>query len=186
MSTSSPAERAARQVLLIAVVLVGIGVVMVYSSSSALAGSRFHDAGFFLNRQLMRAAFGLLIMFGVSRVPLAMWRVLARPLLIVAIGLLVLVLLFGEGKGAQRWLPFQLPLAQLRFQPSEFAKLALVLYLADVMVRHREVMTDWQHGLLPRLIIIGTVLGLIVLQPDLGTALAIGTISLLMLWIGGA
>jgi len=186
LSNSSPAERAAMQVLLIAVVLVGIGVVMVYSSSSALAGSRFHDAGFFLNRQLMRAAFGLLIMFGVSRVPLALWRVLARPLLIVAIGLLVLVLLFGEGKGAQRWLPFQFPLAQFTFQPSEFAKLALVLYLADVMVRHREVMTDWQLGLLPRLIIIAIVLGLIVLQPDLGTALAIGTIALLMLWIGGA
>ena len=186
MSTSSPAERAARQVLLIAVVLVGIGVVMVYSSSSALAGTRFHDAGFFLHRQLLRAAFGLLIMFAISRVPLGWWRRLARPLLIGVIGLLVLVLLFGEGKGAQRWLPFRLPVAQITFQPSEFAKLVLVLYLADAMVRHRELMTDWQHGLLPRLLIIAIVLGLIVLQPDLGTALAIGTIALLMLWIGGA
>ncbi|MEE3337086.1 MAG: putative lipid II flippase FtsW [Candidatus Latescibacterota bacterium] len=186
MSNSSPAERAARQVLLIAVVLVGIGVVMVYSSSSALAGTRFHDAGFFLHRQLLRAAFGLLIMFAISRVPLGWWRRLARPLLIGVIGLLVLVLLFGEGKGAQRWLPFRLPMAQITFQPSEFAKLVLVLYLADVMVRHRELMTDWQHGLLPRLLIIAIVLGLIVLQPDLGTALAIGTIALLMLWIGGA
>jgi len=186
LSTSSPAERAARQVLLIAVVLVGIGVVMVYSSSSALAGTRFHDAGFFLHRQLLRAAFGLLIMFAISRVPLGWWRRLARPLLIGVIGLLVLVLLFGEGKGAQRWLPFRLPVAQITFQPSEFAKLVLVLYLADVMVRHRELMTDWQHGLLPRLLIIAIVLGLIVLQPDLGTALAIGTIALLMLWIGGA
>jgi cell division protein FtsW len=173
-------------VLLIAVVLVGIGVVMVYSSSSALAGTRFDDASFFLYRQLVRAALGLLIMFAISRVPLGWWRTLARPLLIVAIGLLVLVLLFGEGKGAQRWLPFRLPLAQLTFQPSEFAKLALVLYLADVMVRHREVMADWQLGLLPRLVIIAIVLGLIVLQPDLGTALAVGTIALLMLWIGGA
>ncbi len=186
MSTSSPAERAARQVLLIAVVLVGIGVVMVYSSSSALAGTRFHDAGFFLHRQLLRAAFGLLIMFAISRVPLGWWRRLARPLLIGVIGLLVLVLLFGEGKGAQRWLPFRLPVAQITFQPSEFAKLVLVLYLADAMVRHRELMTDWQHGLLPRLLIIAIVLGLIVLQPDLGTALAIGTIALLRLWIGGA
>lgn len=186
LSTTSPAERAARQVLLIGVVLVGIGVVMVYSSSSALAGTRFDDAGFFLHRQLLRAALGLLIMFAMSRVPLDWWRVLARPLLIGAIALLVLVLLFGEGKGAQRWLPFRLPLAQLTFQPSEFAKLALVLYLADVMVRHREVMADWQQGLLPRLVIIATVLGLIVLQPDLGTALAVGMIAMLMLWIGGA
>ena len=132
--------------MLIGVVLVGVGVVMVYSSSWALAGTRFDDAGFFLQRQLLRAGLGLAIMFGISRVPIHWWRIAARPLLIVSVALLVLVLLFGEGKGAQRWLPFQLPIARLSFQPSEFAKLALVLYLADVMVRHRELMSSWQLG----------------------------------------
>ena len=78
---SSAAERAARQVLLIAVILVGIGVVMIYSSSSALAGTRFEDSGFFLQRQILRAGLGLIIMFALSRVPLRFCRSLARPLL---------------------------------------------------------------------------------------------------------
>ena len=184
---SSAAERAARQVLLIAVILVGIGVVMVYSSSSALAGSRFEDSGFFLQRQILRAGLGLVIMFAMSRVPLRLWRSLARPLLLCGVALLVLVLIFGEGRGAQRWLPFHLPaFAPLTFQPSEFVKLVLVLYLADVLSRKEGEMADWKGGLVPRLVIVGLVLVLIVLQPDLGTSLAIGAVSLIMLWLGGA
>ena len=181
------ADRAARQVLLIAVILVGVGVVMVYSSSSALAGSRFEDSAFFLERQLLRAALGLAIMFAVSRLPLGLWSSLARPLLLVGLALLVLVLIFGEGRGAHRWLPFRLPaFATLSFQPSEFVKLVLVLYLADVLARKQEDMSDWKHGLAPRLAVIAVIQVLIVLQPDLGTALVIGAISLTMLWLGGA
>jgi cell division protein FtsW len=184
---SSTAERAARQVLLIAVILVGIGVVMVYSSSSALAGSRFEDSGFFLQRQILRAGLGLVIMFAMSRVPLRLWRLLARPLLLCGVALLVLVLIFGEGRGAQRWLPLHLSaLTTLTFQPSEFVKLVLVLYLADVLSRKEGEMADWKGGLVPRLAIVGLVLVLIVLQPDLGTSLAIGAVSLIMLWLGGA
>ena len=83
---------------------------------------------------------------------------------------------------------FPLPLDRmsLSFQPSEFVKLALVLYLADVMVRHQQRMGDWRTGLLPRLLVLGAVQVLIVLQPDLGTAIAIGLISIIMLWLGGA
>ena len=184
---SSIAERAARQVLLIAVILVGIGVVMVYSSSSALAGTRFEDSGFFLQRQILRAGLGLMIMFAMSRLPLGLWRSLARPLLLCGVSLLVLVLIFGEGRSAQRWLPFHLPVvASITFQPSEFVKLVLVLYLADVLSRKEGEMADWKGGLVPRLIIVGLVLVLIVLQPDLGTSLAIGAVSLVMLWLGGA
>ena len=184
---SSAAERAARQVLLIAVILVGIGVVMVYSSSSALAGTRFEDSGFFLQRQILRSGFGLMVMFAMSRIPLRVWRSLARPLLLVGVSLLVLVLVFGEGRGAQRWLPFRLPaLTTITFQPSEFVKLVLVLYLADVLSRKEGEMADWKAGLVPRLVIVGLVLILIVLQPDLGTSLAISAVSLVMLWLGGA
>ncbi|MDA0334003.1 MAG: putative lipid II flippase FtsW [bacterium] len=184
---SSSAERAARQVLLITVILVGIGVVMVYGSSSAMAGTRFEDSGFFLQRQILRAGLGLVIMFALSRVPVRLWRSLARPLLLFGVSLLVLVLIFGEGRGAQRWLPFRLPaLTTLTFQPSEFIKLVLVLYLADVLSRKEGEMADWKGGLVPRLVIVGLVLVLIVLQPDLGTSLAIGAVSLIMLWLGGA
>ncbi len=184
---SSVADRAARQVLFITAILVGIGVVMVYSSSSALAGTRFEDSGFFLQRQILRAGFGLMIMFALSRVPLRFWRSLARPLLLCGVALLVLVLIFGEGRSAQRWLPFHLPaMTTLTFQPSEFVKLVLVLYLADVLSRKEGEMADWKSGLVPRLVIVGLVLVLIVMQPDLGTSLAIGSVSLVMLWLGGA
>jgi cell division protein FtsW len=184
---SSVADRAARQVLFITAILVGIGVVMVYSSSSALAGTRFEDSGFFLQRQILRAGLGLMIMFALSRVPLRFWRSLARPLLLCGVTLLVLVLIFGEGRSAQRWLPFRLPaMTTLTFQPSEFVKLVLVLYLADVLSRKEGEMADWKSGLVPRLVIVGLVLVLIVMQPDLGTSLAIGSVSLVMLWLGGA
>lgn len=173
--------------LLIAVILVGLGVVMVYSSSSALASDRFDDSGFFLQRQVLRALAGLVLMFGVARMPLAAWRHLARPLLLVGLALLVMVLAFGEGRGAQRWLPFSLPLSvTMSFQPSEFVKLALVLYLADVLVRKQERIGEWGSGLAPRLAVIVIAQCLILLQPDLGTAVAIGLISFTILWLGGA
>lgn len=184
---SDASQRAARHVLLIATMLVGVGVVMVYSSSSALADTRFENSGFFLQRQLMRAAFGLTIMLLLSRVPLSLWRLLARPLLLVGILLLVLVLFLGEGRGAQRWLPFGLPsLATLSFQPSELVKLVVVLYLADVLARKQSDMDDWKLGLVPRLAVVSVVQVLIVLQPDLGTALAISGTSMVILWLGGA
>ena len=152
-----------------------------------MAGTRFEDSGFFLQRQILRAGLGLVIMFALSRVPVRLWRSLARPLLLFGVSLLVLVLIFGEGRGAQRWLPFRLPaLTTLTFQPSEFIKLVLVLYLADVLSRKEGEMADWKGGLVPRLVIVGLVLVLIVLQPDLGTSLAIGAVSLIMLWLGGA
>ena len=184
---SDASQRAARHVLLIATMLVGVGVVMVYSSSSALADTRFENSGFFLQRQLMRAGFGLTMMLLLSRVPLSLWRLLARPLLLVGVLLLVLVLILGEGRGAQRWLPFGLPsLATLSFQPSELVKLVLVLYLADVLARKQSDMDDWKLGLAPRLVVVSVVQVLIVLQPDLGTALAISGISMVILWLGGA
>lgn len=181
------ADRSARQVLLIAVILVGVGVVMVYSSSSVLAGLRFEDSGFFLQRQLLRAGFGVAVMFVISRLPLSLWHAIARPLLLLGVALLVLVLIFGEGRGTQRWLSFRVPaVTTITFQPSEFAKLVLVLYLADVLARKQELMADLRQGLLPRLVVIAGVQVLIVLQPDLGTAVAIGAVALIMLWLGGA
>ena len=183
----SASQRPGRQVLLLALFLVGVGVVMVYSSSSVLARARFADSAFFLDRQLVRALFGIAIMFAMSRVPLRWLQYAARPMFIASVCFLVLVLIMGEGRSAGRWLPFPVPstMSNLWFQPSEFAKLALVLYLADVMVRHRDRMMEWWNGVVPRLLVIGAVQLLIVLQPDLGTAVAVGLISLAMLWLGG-
>lgn len=179
------ALRAGTQLLLVSLVLVGLGVVMVYSSSSALASVRYADSSFFLERQALRALLGLVVMLAVSRVPTRWWGTSARTLLLASAGSLLLVFALGVGP-AQRWL--RLPVADVgvSFQPSEFAKLALVLYLADVLSRKEQEMADFAHGLLPRLVVVGVVIVLIVFQPNLGTGLAVGMIAMVMLYVGGA
>jgi len=146
-------QRAGVHVLLIVLMLVGLGVVMVYSSSSVLAHVRFADSGFFLERQSVRGLIGLLFMFGLSRVPLQLWARAARFLLLAGMASLVLVLFLGEGP-AQRWLRLPALLANFSFQPSEFVKLGLVLYLADVLVRKEKEMADFRQGLVPRLLVV--------------------------------
>ncbi len=178
------AQRAGMHVLLICLVLVGLGIVMVYSSSSVLATIKFADSSFFLERQIIRAGIGILIMLVLICVPLRLWAKLSPYLLLAGLGSLVLVSFFGEGP-AKRWLPLPDLLSSFSFQPSEFVKLALVIYLADVLVRKEDEIQDFKTGFMPRLLLIGFVVGLIALQPDLGTALAVSTIALVMLWVGG-
>lgn len=177
------AQRAGRRVWLISLILVGLGTVMIYSSSSVLASVRFADSGFYLERQLIRVLLGLTVMVGLAHVPLEWWGKGARWLLLAGLACLVAVLFVGEGK-TQRWIALP-ALISASFQPSEFVKLATVLYLADVLARREEQMGDFKTGLVPRLLVIGAVLGLIAVQPNLGTALAIGIISAIMLWVGG-
>jgi cell division protein FtsW len=177
-------QRDSMPVLLICLMLVGLGLVMVYSSSSVLASVRFGDASLFLKRQFVRALLGIVIMLVLAQVPLYWWARLARPMMLVAFVLLLLVLEWGQGP-AQRWLVLPAAVSGVSFQPAEFAKLALVLYLADVLVRKREEIHRFRRGLLPRLLVVGLVLVLIALQPDLGTAIALGLIALVMLWVGG-
>ena len=177
-------QRDSMCVLLICMVLVGLGLVMVYSSSSVLANVRFGDSGFFLKKQSIRVFIGLVLMFAFSRMPLHWWARLSRPIMLVALLSLLLVLAWGHG-AAQRWLSIPAWGGGLVFQPAEFAKLALVLYLADVLVRKRDELHDFGRGFIPRLLVVGFALVLIVLQPDLGTAIALGMIALIMLWVGG-
>ena len=176
-------QRDSMYVLLICLVLVGLGLVMVYSSSSVLANVRFGDSGFFLKKQSIRVFIGLVLMFAFSRLPLHWWARLSRPVMLVALLSLLLVLAWGHG-AAQRWLSIP-AWGGLVFQPAEFAKLALVLYLADVLVRKRDELHDFGRGFIPRLLVVGFALVLIILQPDLGTAIALGLIALIMLWVGG-
>ncbi|MEW6749503.1 MAG: FtsW/RodA/SpoVE family cell cycle protein, partial [Candidatus Latescibacterota bacterium] len=174
-------QRRGAHLLLISLTLVGLGIVMVYSSSSVLASVRFADSGFFLERQAVRALIGLGLMLLLSRIHPSAWARSARALLVGSVVLLVLVLAMGHGR-AGRWLS----LSMVAFQPSEFAKLALVVYLADVLARKEACMHDLRDGLLPRLLVVGTVLVLVAAQPNLGTAVALGLISLVLLWVGGA
>jgi len=179
------AQKAGHRLWFISLVLVGLGTVMIYSSSSVLASVRFADSGFYLERQLSRLLLGLGVMVALAHVPLERWRQAARGLLALGVVCLVAVLFLGEGK-TQRWIPLPSFISGASFQPSEFVKLVMVLYLADVLARKEADLGDFRNGLLPRLVVIGLVLGLIILQPNLGTALAIAMISVVLLWVGGA
>src|SRR5258708_12648050 len=108
---------------------------------------------------------------------------MAFGLLLVAFGLLAAVLVIGPVvKGARRWIP----LGFMNIQPSEVAKLAMMVWLADFLDRHRSQIRDLQKGFLPPLIVLGLLCGLILKEPDLGTPMLLGATGLIMLFLAGA
>jgi cell division protein FtsW len=169
---------------LLVLALLGLGVVMVYSASAILATDRFGDAYFFLRKQLFWAALGLAVMWGVMAVDYRRWRPLVSPLLALAFVLLVLVLIppFGQSiNGTRRWLRW----GPISVQPTELAKLVLVVYLADFLARRQAVIGSLWRGVLPPLLVTGSVAALVLLQPDLGSAVAIVGVVLCMLFVAG-
>ena len=163
--------------------LLAIGIIMVYSASQYMAGGSAGDAAFYLKRQIMWAALGFVAMFTVMKVDYTFFKKFAWPLLIAAVICLVLVKA-GAGissLGAER----TLSLGPIHFQPSELAKLALVVFFAYNMSRHRDEMGRFTVGFLPCLLILGLLCGLIMLQPDLGTSVALCGTAFLMMVAGG-
>lgn len=172
--------------LLVVIGLVGFGTVMVYSASSGLAQFRFDSGLFFLKRWAIRMAISLTVMAIIIRIDYRIWRKMARFFLAVGFFCLLVVLilkLFGIGKvrGAYRWIP--LPGGQ--FQPADLMRVVLVIYLADSLVRRQEVIKNFKTGFLPHAVVIGIAMSMILMQPDLGTSLAIGLTCALMLYLGG-
>jgi cell division protein FtsW len=139
----------------------------------------------FLQRQVMWVVVSLGAMWFFASIPPWTWQKYARPIVLVVIALLILVVIPGIGiykLGARRWLGA----GPMQFQPSEFAKFAFIIYLADYLSRNqREVRSFWR-GLLPPLLLLGLFFGLIMLEPDLGTSLTLGGTAFLMLFAGGA
>lgn len=174
-----------KSVLIVAVVLALVGLVMIFSASAVVAGNRFQDSVFFLKRQLAWLIFGMALLYLVSRVDYLLWRRLAIPLLVLTILLLIAVLVPGVGmkaKGARRWLWFGL----VSIQPAEMAKLVIVLYLAAYQAKKQDRIQELTTGFLPPVIVIGLVAGLILPQPDMGTGVVIGLVSISLLYLGGA
>jgi cell division protein FtsW len=136
-------------------------------------------------KQLLGAAAGLLLMWLAAKSPPRLFRALAYPLLLASMGGLALVLLFGhEVYGAKRWLS----VAGLQVQPSEFAKLALVLWGADLLARKEKTgqLTDWRHILVPLLPGAALMCMLVMIGKDLGTTFVLSVIFLSLLWVIGA
>lgn len=172
--------------LLIVVLLLLVGsVVMVYSASSAIALEQYHDAGYFLKRQLLWVGLGVLAMVITARMNVCGWQRLALPLLVVSVVLLALVLVPYVGttvNGARRWLR----VAGWSVQPSELAKLAVVCYLARYLASHHGHMAEFRRGLLPPLVVCGLLVMLVLVEPDFGTAFVIAVLTLMLLFVGQA
>lgn len=168
----------------VAVLLICIGVVMIYSSSSIYAGQQYNDGFFFLKRHLAFLLIGLVLTFFFMSIDYRKLKQFSRPLLIISIILLVLVLVPGLGRevaGARRWFRFK----ALSFQPSELASLALIIYIADFISRKGTLIKTFVRGFLPPICLLGVCAFLIVIQPDLGTTIALGVVVLMMIFVAG-
>ena len=173
--------------LLLAAVLAltGLGAVMVYSASAISAARDLHDEFYFLERQALAAALGLALLVGGLRLGHRRAAALAYPLLAASVVLLLLVQVPGIGRvagGARRWID----LGIVRFQPSELAKVALVLYLARSLARQREKVRLFSIGFLPHVIVTGLLVLLCLLERDLGTGVILALVLLVMLFAAGA
>ena len=164
--------------------LLAIGLLMVTSSSSVFAYKRFDDSYAIVKRQLMWVAIGLPAAYIASRLPLAFIRRLAWPAFGVAVVLLILVQVPGLGievNGNQNWLG----IGSFRVQPSEVAKLAVILWGAHLYASKERLLGRTRHLIVPVVPGVGLVIGLVVMGRDLGTALVLGAILMALLWVVG-
>ncbi len=167
--------------LLILFGMVAFGLVMVYSASWNISWVLYRDASAMLRRQATHLGLGLVAMLIAMRFPLNWLRRLALPIIIAAILTLIAVLVIGGGSDE----PAR-ALLKDRIQPSESAKLALILYLAVWMESKGDHLPSWSYGFWPLVVIIGIVAGLILAQPDLSAAITIGIVALAMFVFAGA
>jgi len=161
------------------------GVVMVYSASAVYASARLGDGLWFFKRQAAAAVVGLCALLGTMKLGYRRLEKLAVPLALVSLAFLVLVQVPGVGHaagGARRWITLGL----LTFQPSEIAKLALVLWLARSLSRKQERIRLFSVGFLPHLVVLALFGVLLLLEPDFGTTLVLGALTFALLFVAGA
>ena len=171
--------------LLLTLLLTAIGLVMLFSASFPSAYYETGNPAYYFKRQAIFAVLGLSAMFVVAKVNYQRWRGAARLLLGFSVFLLILVIIPHVGitnNGATRWLGIE---NVFTFQPSEIAKLAVIVYFADSISKKREKMLQWREGILPYAIILGVISILMLLEPHLsGTILIVGT-GAVMMAVGG-
>ncbi|MBL0226633.1 MAG: putative lipid II flippase FtsW [Geobacteraceae bacterium] len=170
--------------MLMAIALTCFGVVMVYSSSNIMAAKRFHDGFFFLKRQGLFAILGFAIMLGVMRIDYHFWKKMAVPALLLCLVLLVMVLIPGIGGkagGSSRWIK----LPGFNLQPSEMAKLALIMYMAYSLDKKQDKVKSFAVGIVPHMVILAILIGFLAMQPDLGGALTLVAVAMTMLFAAG-
>ncbi|GAA3493163.1 putative lipid II flippase FtsW [Streptomyces prasinosporus] len=165
-----------------------LGLVMVYSASQITALQMSLPGSYFFRKQLLAAVIGAVLLLVASRMPVRLHRALAYPILAGAVFLMVLVQVPGIGvsvNGNQNWISLG---GSFQIQPSEFGKLALVLWGADLLARKHDkrLLTQWKHMLVPLVPAAFMLLGLIMLGGDMGTAIILTAILFGLLWLAGA
>jgi cell division protein FtsW len=167
--------------VLVTLGLVAFGLVMVYSASSARAALAADDPAYYLKRQALYALVGIVALVLLARTDYRRLRVAVAPLLLTSLALLVAVLAVGTPvNGARRWLSY----GAVTVQPSELAKLALVLWLAAYLAR-RPAPQSLGELLRPIGLVVGTAFALVIVEPDLGTAIAISIMAAAVLLVAG-
>ncbi|GAA0445839.1 stage V sporulation protein E [Lentibacillus halophilus] len=171
--------------LAVILMLIAIGAVMVYSSSYIWAEYKYADPYFFLKRQLLFSGIGVVALVFFMAIPYTTWKKYSHIALLVCFIMLLLVLIPGIGMergGAQSWIG----VGAFSVQPSEFMKLGLIIYLAAYLTMHQKFITSLKKGFLPCLLLVFTVFGLIMLQPDLGTGAVLVAACMIMIYAAGA
>ncbi len=161
-----------------------IGIVMVMSASSVVSVRESGAPWSYVQSQAMWTAVGLVALLATVGVSMDFWRRHVRLWLGATLALLALVLVPGVGitaNGATRWLGY----GPVQIQPSEFAKLALLLFVADLLARRSEQVDDWRRTLWPVVVHLGLVTVLIMAQPNLGTAIIVAATTLVVLLTAG-
>lgn len=165
-----------KKLFILTLLLTGLGLIAVADASAPIALSSFSDKFYFVKQQAVWGVIGLALLLLFSKVHYSLWKTFAIPLFLLSIAALILVLVPGISAkilGARRWLV----IGPISFQPSEFVKLSLAIYLAKVASKEKNVLAY----LLP----IGLAALLIMLQPDLGTTIMIAVIGLVQIFIAG-
>jgi cell division protein FtsW len=176
-----------QMLLWVTLILLGLGLVMVYSASIAIAEAdkaTGHQSTYYLIRQTIFILIGLFAGAMTFQVPIAWWQKMAPYLFMAGLGLLVLVLIPGVGRnvnGSQRWLS----LFVINVQPSEFMKLFAAMYVSDYAVRKAAQMDSIVKGFLPMVAVMVIVGFLLLREPDFGAFSVIAAISISILWLGG-
>jgi len=159
------------------------GIVMIYSSSAIVTGERRADQFFFLKKQVLWTAISLMFFMFFVSLNYQYLQKISLAVVITAVVFLVAVLVFGKSvKGARRWLDF----GMLDFQPSEFAKFAVILFVADYIDKNKSKLKVFFKGFMPPVLVAGFVSLLIALEPDIGIPFIILIVTMVVLFIGGA
>jgi cell division protein FtsW len=160
-----------------------LGLVMVMSASSVVALDEYGSSWYFVSRQAAWAALGTVALVVLAKLDYHRWRRHSGAFVLVALALLAVVLPIGTGtNGATRWIG----VGPLTFQPSELAKLALLVWVADLLARRAAHMHNPRATLRPVIVVLAAMATLVMLEPNLGTTIVLAAIALTICYVGGA